>query len=117
MDVSWTIRKAGEGEVAQSCPTICDPIDCSLPGSSVHGIFQAIVLEWVAIFFSIFLHNKAFIKSQKDESERDSGVVNMYGESYRGRSVSGEGMDTALLPTPLTPGISSIWLFLSCILL
>ena len=41
-----------QSEVAQSCPTLCDPIDCSLPGSSVHGIFQAIVLEWVAISFS-----------------------------------------------------------------
>ena len=39
-------------EVAQSCLTLCDPIDCSLPGSSVHGIFQAIVLEWIAISFS-----------------------------------------------------------------
>ena len=39
-------------EVAQSCPTLCEPIDCSLPGSSVHGIFQAIVLEWGAIAFS-----------------------------------------------------------------
>ena len=39
-------------EVAQSCPTLCDPIDCSLPGSSVHGIFQAIVLEWISISFS-----------------------------------------------------------------
>ena len=38
-----------ESEVAQSCLTLCDPIDCSLPGSSVHGIFQAIVLEWVAL--------------------------------------------------------------------
>ena len=38
--------------VAQLCPTLCDPIDCSLPGSSVHGIFQAIVLEWIAISFS-----------------------------------------------------------------
>ena len=36
----------------QSCPTLCDPMDCSLPGSSVHGIFQARVLEWVAIAFS-----------------------------------------------------------------
>ena len=36
-------------EVAQSGPTLCNPIDCSLPGSSVHGIFQGIVLEWVAI--------------------------------------------------------------------
>ena len=39
-------------EVAQSCPTLCDPIDCSLLGYSVHGIFQAIVLELVAISFS-----------------------------------------------------------------
>ena len=39
-------------EVAQSCPTLCDPIDCSLPGSSVHVISQARVLEWVAISFS-----------------------------------------------------------------
>ena len=41
-----------ESEVAQSCPTLCDPTDCSLPGSSVHGIFQAIVLEWIAVSFS-----------------------------------------------------------------
>ena len=39
------------GEVAQSCPTLCDPMDCSLPRSSVHGIFQARVLEWGAIAF------------------------------------------------------------------
>ena len=39
-------------EVTQSCPTLCDPMDCSLPGSSVHGIFQAIALEWIAISFS-----------------------------------------------------------------
>ena len=41
-----------ESEVAQSCPTLSDPMDCSPPGSSVHGIFQARVLEWVAIAFS-----------------------------------------------------------------
>ena len=39
-------------KVAQSSPTLCDPMDCSLPGSSIHGIFQARVLEWVAISFS-----------------------------------------------------------------
>ena len=38
--------------IAQSCPTLSDPMDCSLPGSSVHGIFQARVLEWRAIAFS-----------------------------------------------------------------
>ena len=41
-----------ESEVAQSCPTLCDPMDCSPPGSSVHGIFQARILEWAAISFS-----------------------------------------------------------------
>ena len=41
-----------ESEVAQSCPTFSDPMDCSLPGSSIHGIFQARVLEWGAIAFS-----------------------------------------------------------------
>ena len=39
----------GESEVAQSCPTLCDLMDCSLPGSSIHGIFQATVLEWGAM--------------------------------------------------------------------
>ena len=41
-----------EREVTQSWPTLCDPTDCSLPGSSVHEIFQARVLEWVATSFS-----------------------------------------------------------------
>ena len=41
-----------ESEVAQSCPTLCDLMDRSLPGSVVHGIFQARILEWAAISFS-----------------------------------------------------------------
>ena len=48
----YIYESESENEVTQSCPTLCDPMDCSLPGSSVHGIFQAIVLEWVAISFS-----------------------------------------------------------------
>ena len=44
-----------ESEVTQSCLTLCDPVDCSLPGSSVHGILQARIVEWVAISFSISL--------------------------------------------------------------
>ena len=43
-----------ESEVAQSCPTLWDPMDCSLPGSAVHGIFQARVLEWGAVAFSLY---------------------------------------------------------------
>ena len=46
------IKVKSESEVAQSCPTLSDPMDCSLPGSSVHGIFQAGVLECGAIAFS-----------------------------------------------------------------
>ena len=46
------MKVKSESEVTQSCLTLRDPMDCSLPGSSVHGIFQARVLEWVAIAFS-----------------------------------------------------------------
>ena len=46
------MKVKSESEVAQSCPTLSDPMDCSLPGPSVHGIFQARVLEWGAIAFS-----------------------------------------------------------------
>ena len=43
------MKMKSENEVTQSCPTLSDPVDCSLPGASVHGIFQARVLEWGAI--------------------------------------------------------------------
>ena len=46
------MKVRSESEVAQSCPTLLGPMDCSLPGSSVHGISQARVLEWGAITFS-----------------------------------------------------------------
>ena len=46
------MKVKSQSEVAQSCPTLSDPMGCSLPGSSVHGIFQARVLEWGAIAFS-----------------------------------------------------------------
>ena len=52
MNADLYITSDSESEVTQSCPTLCDPMDCSLPGSSIHGIFQAIVLEWIAISFS-----------------------------------------------------------------
>ena len=47
-----SVVSESESEVAQSCPTLCDPADCSLLGSSVHGVLQARILEWVAISFS-----------------------------------------------------------------
>ena len=50
----WLPRGMSEwvSEVAQSCPTLCNPMDCSLPSSSIHGILQARILEWIAISFS-----------------------------------------------------------------
>ena len=53
------MKVKSESEVIQSCPTLSDPMDCSPPGSSVHGIFQARVLEWGAIAFSyiyVYIH-------------------------------------------------------------
>ena len=47
------MKVKSESEVAQSCPTLCDPMDLSPPGSSVHGIFQARVLEWGTVAFSV----------------------------------------------------------------
>ena len=49
------MKVESESEVAQSCLTLSDPMDCSLPGSSDHGIFQARVLEWSAIAFSMLV--------------------------------------------------------------
>ena len=57
--------------VTQSCPTLCDPMDCGLPGSSVHGIFQARILEWVTISFS---------RRSSQPRDRTTGEVTLYKE-------------------------------------
>ena len=57
------MKVKSESEVAQSCLTLSDLMDCSLPGSSVHGIFQARVLEWGAIAFSKIIPKLAELKS------------------------------------------------------
>ena len=49
---SFYVQGEGEGEVAQLCPTLWDPVDCNLLGFSIHGILQARILEWIAISFS-----------------------------------------------------------------
>ena len=63
------MKAKSESEVVQSCPTPSDPMDCSLPGSSVHGIFQARVLEWGAIAFS----GRSSIQSAKIRLRADCG--------------------------------------------
>ena len=57
------MKVKSESEAAQSCPTLSDPMDCSPPGSSIHGIFQAGVLEWGVIAFSTLVIRKRQIKT------------------------------------------------------
>ena len=69
-------KLVSESEVAQSCPTLCDPMDYSLPGSSVHGIFQARILEWVAISFSTKTNNAS---SSQENPLAISCIMNLFG--------------------------------------
>ena len=66
------MKVKSESEVAQSCPTLSDPMDCSPPGSSIHGIFQARVLEWGAIAFSM-VRMAIFTKSTNNKCWRGCG--------------------------------------------
>ena len=79
------MKGKSESEVAQSCPTSNDPMDCSPPGSSIHGIFQARVLEWGAIAFSGWLPHlpvyfspkskpQTQVKARQVETGGDSGL-------------------------------------------
>ena len=83
------MKVKSESEVTQSCPTPSDPMDCSLPGSSVHGILQASILEWVAIAFCrpkyckeyklsfiVQEDKKFYVKStNQDQSKETNGVM------------------------------------------
>ena len=64
------MKVKSESEVAQLCPTLSDPMDCSLPGSSVHGIFQARVLEWGAIAFSTRV-----LEGEKNLAKEQTGKI------------------------------------------
>ena len=64
------MKVKSESEVAQLCPTPSDPMDCSPPDSSAHGIFQARVLEWVAIVFSKIMSSVQFSSSVVSDSLR-----------------------------------------------
>ena len=61
------MKVKSESEVNQPCPTLRDPMDCSLPCSSVHGIFQARVVEWVAIAFSRYGDDTTIMAESKEE--------------------------------------------------
>ena len=67
------MKVKSESEVPQSCPTLSHPMDCSPPGSSVHGIFQAGVLEWGAIAFSVYDVTITLIpKPDKDNTKKEN---------------------------------------------
>ena len=69
------MKVKSEHEVAQSCPTLSDPMDCSLPGSSIHGILQARVLEWGAIAFS-----ECLLGSPKYTTDTKKERINVYSQ-------------------------------------
>ena len=72
------MKVKSESEVAQSCPTLSDPMDCSLPGSSVHGIFQARVLEWGAIYIQITSYpNVSRLYSPWNSPGQNTGLGNI----------------------------------------
>jgi len=83
------MKVKSESEVAQSCPTLRDPMDCSLPGSSAHGIFQARVLEWGAIAFSasyatkcqkaLWGHGTGISKEMNSCSKITNSRINIWG--------------------------------------
>jgi len=73
------MKVKSEREVAQSCPTLSDPMDCSLPGSSVHGIFHAKVLEWGAIALSLsIINSQSLLKLMSIESVMPSNHLILY---------------------------------------
>ena len=72
------MKVKSESEVTQSCPTLSDPMDCSLPGSSIHEIFQARVLEWGAIAFSEGRNRDTEIENRRpDTAGKEKVKVNL----------------------------------------
>ena len=71
------MKVKSDSEVAQSCLTLSDLMDCSLPGSSVHGIFQARVLEWGAIAFSVSKVRFLLIKENLRVAMNNGGLISL----------------------------------------
>ena len=76
-----------ESEVAQSCLTARDPMDCSLPGPSVYGIFQARILEWGAIAFSGYGHEVCSYSQYSEEVDKSLEILEIYTLTYGGGGV------------------------------
>ena len=87
------MKVKSESEVTQLCPTLHDPVDCSLPGSSVHGIFQARVLEWGAIAFSFL---GGLVIKNPPASAGDMGSIPGPGRSHMARNNHAHGAQLSL---------------------
>ena len=81
------MKVKSESELAQSCLTLSDPMDCSLPASSIHGIFQARVLEWGAIAFSDLCHGNWKMLQTIFYSENQLLNINQHTTNYTESSV------------------------------
>ena len=88
------MKVKSEREVTQSCPTLSDPMDCSLPGSSVRGIFQARVLEWDAIAFSGL---QTILQSYSDQDSMVLAQRQKYRSMEQNRKSRDKSMDTLSL--------------------
>ena len=101
-------KMKSESEVTQSCPTLSDPMDCSPPGSSVHGIFQARVLEWGAIAFSVPLLGMYPEEENMSLKRYTHSNVHQFSCSVVSNSLWPHGLQHARLTYPsLTPGVYS----------
>ena len=86
--------RQSESEVNQLCPTLCDPMDCSLSGSSVHGVFQARVLEWIAISFSI--SDKTVLKIKEGRTLHNDQEINPRGRHNNCKYLSTQHRSTSI---------------------
>ena len=90
----WQMCLAEKSEVAESHPILSDPMDCSLPGSSIHGIFRARVLEWGAFAFSVNSMKRQNDRILKEELPRSLGAQYATGDQWRNNSRKNERMES-----------------------
>ena len=114
-------EEKSESEVTQSCPTLCDPMDCSLPGSSIHGILQARVLEWVTISFSrgssrprdwtglLHCRQTLYYLSHQGSNQRSNFQHLLNYREKLGNSIKTSTSVLLTMPKPLT-----VWIIVKC---
>ena len=90
------MKVKSESEIAQLCPTLSDPMDCSLPGSSVHGIFQARVLEWVPLVTEAMkLKDACSLEESSYDQPRQHIIMQRYYFANKGLSSQSNGFSNS----------------------